>query len=83
MAPGDVAARAWRRPRRRGRAGAWIAGYVAYEAGYALEPKLAGLMPRRRRGPLLALGVFDAPQDAGAVLARGGARGPATPDDRA
>jgi para-aminobenzoate synthetase component 1 len=50
--------------------GAWVAGYVAYEAGYALEPKLARLMPARRPGPLLALGVFDAPQDAGAVLAQ-------------
>lgn len=50
--------------------GAWVAGYVAYEAGYALEPKLLPLMPRRRPGPLLALGVFDAPQDAGAVLAQ-------------
>ncbi len=51
-------------------AGAWVAGYVAYEAGYALEPKLLPLMPRRRPGPLLALGVFDGPQDAGAVLAQ-------------
>ena len=50
--------------------GAWVAGYVAYEAGYALEPKLARLMPARRPGPLVALGVFDAPQDAGPVLAR-------------
>ncbi|WP_103332620.1 aminodeoxychorismate synthase component I [Pseudotabrizicola formosa] len=52
----------------RGR-GAWIAGYVAYEAGYALEPRLAGLMPEARRGPLVCLAAFDAPQDAGAVLA--------------
>ena len=51
-------------------AGAWVAGYVAYEAGYALEPKLARLMPARRPGPLVALGVFDGPQGAGAVLAR-------------
>ncbi|MBU9697486.1 aminodeoxychorismate synthase component I [Rhodobacteraceae bacterium HSP-20] len=54
-------------------AGAWVAGYVAYEAGYALEPKLAGLMPRRRSGPLVALGLFDGPRDAGPVLARAGA----------
>ena len=52
------------------RAGAWVAGYVAYEAGYALEPKLRRLMPRRRPGPLLALGLFDGPQDAGPALAR-------------
>jgi para-aminobenzoate synthetase component 1 len=51
-------------------AGAWIAGYVAYEAGFALEPKLAPLMPRRRPGPLVALGVYTAPQGADAVLAR-------------
>ena len=50
--------------------GAWVAGYVAYEAGYALEPKLAPLMPARRPGPLVALAVFDAPQEAGPVLAQ-------------
>jgi para-aminobenzoate synthetase component 1 len=51
-------------------AGAWLAGYVAYEAGYALEPKLARLMPRKRPGPLLALGVFDGPRAAQPVLAQ-------------
>jgi para-aminobenzoate synthetase component I len=51
-------------------AGAWVAGYVAYEAGYALEPLLARLMPARRRGPLVLLGVFDGPVDAGALLAQ-------------
>ena len=51
-------------------AGAWVAGYVAYEAGYALEPKLRPLMPRRRQGPLLALGVFDAPTPAVPFLTR-------------
>lgn len=51
-------------------AGAWLAGYVAYEAGYALEPKLARLMPRRRPGPLVLLGVYDGPSDAGPVLSR-------------
>lgn len=50
--------------------GGWIAGYVGYEAGYTLEPKLARLMPRRRSGPLLALGVFDGPGEAGALLER-------------
>ena len=40
-------------------AGHWIAGYVAYEAGYALEPKLANLMPDGREGPLLAFGVYE------------------------
>jgi para-aminobenzoate synthetase component 1 len=51
-------------------AGGWLAGYVAYEAGYALEPKLAPQMPGRRPGPLVVLGVFDGPGDAAPVLAR-------------
>ena len=50
--------------------GFWIAGYVAYEAGYALEPKLAPLMPDRREGPLLAFAVYDAPIGAEAVMAQ-------------
>ncbi len=58
--------------------GAWIAGYIAYEAGYALEPKLAHLMPRKRPGPLVALGVFDGPQDAGPLLARAAEEGRST-----
>ncbi len=66
--PGDVA-RALARAERARAAGAWVAGYVAYEAGYALEPKLGALMPRRRKGPLVALGVFEAPEAADAVLA--------------
>ena len=59
-------------------AGAWIAGYVAYEAGYALEPRLARLMPRRRAGPLVALGIFDAPSSANPGLDRAAAEGRAT-----
>ncbi|SEN08232.1 aminodeoxychorismate synthase, subunit I [Gemmobacter aquatilis] len=51
-------------------AGAWVAGYLSYEAGYALEPKLAALMPEGRAHPLLAFGVYDAPQAADAVLAQ-------------
>ena len=50
--------------------GHWIAGYVAYEAGYVLEPKLAHLMPEGREGPLLAFGVFAAPVGADAVMAQ-------------
>jgi para-aminobenzoate synthetase component 1 len=45
------------------RAGRWLAGYFAYEAGYLLEPKLAGLLPPKRRGPLAVLGVFDEPAE--------------------
>ena len=48
----------------------WIAGYVAYEAGYGLEPKLAHLMPERREGPLLAFGVFANVGDAGPMMER-------------
>ncbi|MEY3307603.1 MAG: Aminodeoxychorismate synthase component 1, partial [Pseudomonadota bacterium] len=33
--------------------GAWIAGYISYEAGLSLEPKLSGLLPPDREGPLL------------------------------
>jgi len=51
-------------------AGHWVAGYIGYEAGYALEPRLAPLMPKVRRGPLLAFGVYSAPARAGAVLAQ-------------
>jgi para-aminobenzoate synthetase component 1 len=58
--------------------GNWIAGYVAYEAGYTLEPKLRHLMPRRRPGPLLAMGVFEAPLAADAALARAAEEGRAT-----
>ena len=44
------------------RAGYWLAGHVAYEAGYALTAKLADAMPAERSGPLMQFGVFDAPQ---------------------
>ena len=56
-------------------AGGWLAGYVGYETGYALEPKLGALMPGGRPGPLLALGVYAGPQDAGPVLARAAEEG--------
>jgi para-aminobenzoate synthetase component 1 len=52
------------------RAGYWIAGYLAYEAGYALEPALSRLMPRPRPGPLVVFGVFKGPTDAGPMLDR-------------
>ena len=44
--------------------GAWIAGYITYEAGYAIEPRLSGLMPAERSGPLLVFGIYRAPQAA-------------------
>lgn len=58
--------------------GAWIAGWIAYEAGYVLEPRLHRRMPRKRSGPLLALGVFDGPGPAGPVLDRAEAEGQVT-----
>jgi para-aminobenzoate synthetase component I len=75
--PSEVA-RAFERAEAMRRKGLWIAGYVAYEAGYALEPKLCPLMPRRRAGPLVALAAYDAPRGAGGVLDRAEAEGRAT-----
>jgi para-aminobenzoate synthetase component 1 len=48
--------------------GRFIAGYMSYEAGYALEPALAALMPQDQRLPLLAMGIYAAPLPAGPVL---------------
>lgn len=47
--------------------GQWVAGYLSYELGHALTPKLAPLMPRRRDCPLILMGVFDAPHPAPAL----------------
>ena len=38
--------------------GYYLAGYLSYDLGFVLEPKLARLMPERRDGPLLQFGVF-------------------------
>ena len=48
--------------------GKWLAGYVSYEAGYLFEPKLAPLIPRDRRVPLMMFGVFDGPSEASVPL---------------
>jgi para-aminobenzoate synthetase component 1 len=42
--------------------GRHVAGFMSYEAGYALEPRLLPLMPANRRLPLMLFGVFDAPR---------------------
>ncbi|WP_379922799.1 aminodeoxychorismate synthase component I [Erythrobacter sp. R86502] len=44
--------------------GGSLAGYIAYEAGLALEPRLAGMAAARSgaAGPLVWLGLFDAPR---------------------
>ncbi|MBB3763027.1 aminodeoxychorismate synthase component I [Sphingomicrobium lutaoense] len=41
--------------------GGHAAGYLAYEAGYALDEKLARLA-RKGAGPLVCFGIFDAPE---------------------
>ncbi|MDB5524592.1 MAG: pabB [Rhizobium sp.] len=43
--------------------GKWIAGFMAYEAGYLFEDKLAPLASLGRVTPLMAFGIFDAPRD--------------------
>lgn len=43
-------------------AGKWLAGYMAYEAGYLFEEKMAAFTRQGRETPLLAFGVFDAPR---------------------
>src|SRR5437762_2604763 len=42
-------------------AGRHVAGYLSYELGYLLEPRLRGLLPAARSVPLLWFGVFEAP----------------------
>lgn len=43
--------------------GRWLAGFAAYELGYCLTERLAPLLPEHRDLPLLAFGVYDAPED--------------------
>lgn len=50
-------------------AGSWVAGYASYELGYALEPRLANLMPKIRQLPLLQFGVYDGPRAAAPLAA--------------
>ena len=83
--PGEVgplldAADAARRER-----GGTLAGYIAYEAGLALEPRLAPLAAERTgaEGPLAWFGLFDQPQTIPAVevpqwLAQRAQAGPAS-----
>ena len=50
-------------------AGRWAAGFVAYEAGYALEPAFAERLAlqgrEQRKCPLMSFGVFDGPEAPG------------------
>jgi len=54
--------------------GLWVAGWLGYEAGYAAEPKLAGIAPVPE-GPLAVFGLFSGPEAAEAVLARAAEEG--------
>lgn len=49
--------------------GFWVAGYISYEAGYALEPKLAALEPAGG-GPRAVFGIFKGPEPAAPLLDR-------------
>ncbi len=53
--------------------GGSLAGYIAYEAGLALEGKLAGLAAARSgaAGPLVWIGLFDAPKRIAAAAVPG------------
>jgi para-aminobenzoate synthetase/4-amino-4-deoxychorismate lyase len=46
-----------------GARGLHAAGFMSYELGYALEPKLAGLMPPVRPVPLVWMGLFRRVRD--------------------
>jgi len=59
----DTFEAAWEAMQRAHEAGKWLAGYLSYEAGYLLEPKLKELLPENRKAPLLCFGVFDGPSD--------------------
>jgi hypothetical protein len=43
--------------------GLFGAGFLSYELGYLMEPKLAPLLPQDRLQPLLWFGLFDAPRE--------------------
>lgn len=49
--------------------GFWVAGWIAYEAGYALEAILGRLMPDSL-APLLVFGVYAGPVDAAPLMAQ-------------
>lgn len=46
------------------KAGKWIAGFMAYEAGHLFEEKLTGFAEEGRETPLMSFGIFDAPTEA-------------------
>ncbi len=44
-------------------AGAWAAGFIAYEAGLVFEERLRGLCPARSTTPLVWFGLYSAPRE--------------------
>ena len=42
--------------------GLYAAGFACYELGYLLDPKLASLIPQKRKMPLLWFGIYQAPR---------------------
>ena len=73
--PQDLGAALTRLDRARAQ-GHFIAGYLSYEAGYALEPALAHLMPQDRATPLLVFGIYPGPLYAGSAMAQATADAP-------
>ena len=65
-------------------AGGWLAGAFRYELGYALEFRLAPLMPRdgpeNRHQPLILFGVYDSPSGEAPPAAGRAYAGPLTPE---
>lgn len=43
--------------------GLYAAGFLSYELGYVLEPRLAPLLPERRAMPLIWMGVYERPRE--------------------
>lgn len=60
----DEVSGAFDRLRRAQNDGLWAAGFLSYELGYILEPKLSALLPSNRSAPLLLFGLFEQPQTA-------------------
>lgn len=52
------------------RDGFYAAGFIAYEAGYAFEPRLERFFRPQPGQPLLRFGLFDAPAPAEKILAQ-------------
>ncbi len=60
--------------------GLWLAGFASYELGYTLEPRLAPLMPAKRRLPLMRFGAYEAPVEAPDLVPGSAALGQIMPE---